>query len=171
MMNNVIHSQGYVFLTTLYGGMIIGFIYDLYRIFRYFFKPKKVLTFIEDLIFWIFVALVALIVIIFSNWGELRGYVFLGFLLGAFLYNKFLSKIVITLLVKIIKLLGGVLRQILGLVLLPFKLIGKRLYKPYTKAKIKARERYIVVKRKSKLPFRFFKDIKKYTKTIILKKK
>ena len=170
-MEGVIHGQGYVFFATLYGGMIIGFIYDLYRISRYFFKPKKVLTFIEDLIFWIIVAIVTLAVTIFTNWGELRGYVFLGFVLGALLYNKFLSKIVITLLVKVLRLIGRVLRYVLGLVLFPFKLIGKWMYRPYNRAKAKTKERYIKIKRKSKLPFRFIKDIKKYTKTILFKKK
>lgn len=166
----MIHSQGYIFLSTLYGGIIIGFIYDIYRIFRYFFKPKKVATFIEDLIFWVIIALIALFVLIFNSWGELRGYEFLGFLSGAILYNKLLSKIVITILVNIIKVIIRVLKYLLDISLYPFKLLGSILYIPYKKSCREVRYGYSKLKRKAKLPFRIFSDIKKHTKNIIFKK-
>lgn len=169
-MENAIHSQGYIFLATLYGGIIIGFIYDLYRIFRYFFKPKKVATFFEDLMFWIIIALIALFVLIFSSWGELRGYEFLGFLSGAILYNKLLSKIVITILVKVVKIIIRTLKYLLDVILYPFKVLANILYAPYKKSYRKVRGGYSKLKRKAKLPFRIFSDIKKHTKNIIFKK-
>ncbi len=169
-MESVIHSQGYIFLATLYGGIIIGFIYDLYRIFRYFFKPKKVATFFEDLMFWIIIALIALFVLIFSSWGELRGYEFLGFLSGAVLYHKLLSRIVITILVKIVKIVIRVLKYLLDIFFYPFKVLGNIMYGPYKKGCRKVKGGYSKIKRKAKLPFRIFSDIKKHTKNIILKK-
>lgn len=169
-MENVIHSQGYIFLATLYGGIAIGFFYDLYRIFRYFFKPKKVATFFEDLMFWIIIALIALYVLIFSNWGVLRGYEFFGFLLGAILYHKLLSKMVITILVKAVRLILKALKCLLDIILYPFKLLANILYAPYKKSCRKVRGGYGKLKRKAKLPFRIFSDIKKHTKNIILKK-
>ncbi|WP_202710122.1 spore cortex biosynthesis protein YabQ [Sporosalibacterium faouarense] len=169
-MEGVIHSEVYVFLTTLYGGIIIGFIYDIYRIFRYFFKPKRVATFIEDLVFWIIVSVLSLLIIIFSNWGELRGYVFLGFILGALLYNRLLSKIVITILVKVITILWRGIKFILNIVFYPFKLLEGVLIEPYRKSRRKMQRGYSRLKRKSKLPFRIFKDFKKQTKNILFKK-
>ena len=169
-MENAIHSQGYIFLATLYGGIIIGFIYDIYRIFRYFFKPKKVATFFEDLAFWIIIALIALFVLIFSNWGELRGYEFLGFLTGAILYHKLLSKIVITILVKVINIIFKILKHLFNIILSPFKLIANILYTPYKKSCRKVKGGYNKFKRKAKLPSRIFSDIKKHTKNIIFKK-
>lgn len=169
-MESTINSQAYVFLTTFYGGIIIGLTYDIYRIFRYFFKPKKVATFIEDLVFWIIVSLIAVFILIFSNWGELRGYIFIGFILGTLLYNKLLSKIVISVLVHLTKLVVDGIKWVINIVLYPIKLLFKILSSPYKKGKRKIRKGYNRVKRKAKLPFRMFDDIKKHTKNILFKK-
>ena len=169
-MGSTIGSEAYIFFVTLYGGIIMGFIYDVYRIFRYFFKPKKVATFIEDLIFWIIVSVVALIILFFSNWGELRGFEFLGFIGGAFLYHKLLSKLVITVIVYIIRYIIKAIRYIFGIILYPFKLLGNVLYKPYQLIASNAKGGYKRIRKLFTLPGRVFKDIKKYTKAIILRK-
>lgn len=169
-MGSSVESQAYVFLATLYGGILIGFIYDIYRIFRYFFRPKKVATFIEDLIFWIIVSITALLILIFSNWGEVRGYVFLGFISGALLYHKLLSKPVIMILVYISRFLLSVFKKVLGLILYPFRLLGKIIYSPYSKAKSKVGRGYRKAKKVGLLPKKFLKDIKKHV-NIIKKKK
>jgi len=49
-------NQAYVFLATVYGGLIIGLFFDIYRMIRRIFKPGKWLTGLLDLIFWIIVA-------------------------------------------------------------------------------------------------------------------
>ncbi len=165
-----VQNQAYVFLTTLYGGIIIGFTYDIYRIFRYFSNPKKFITFIEDLIFWIIVSIIALIILFFSNWGEVRGFVFLGFVSGALIYSKFLSKIVITILVKVIRYISQVIKRVFGFLIYPFILLSKYLYAPYASMKKRMKKIYLKTRRIIKLPFRVFSDIKKYTKTILLKK-
>lgn len=167
---NVIHSEAYIFFTTLYGGIIIGFLYDIYRIFRYFFRPKRVAAFIEDLIFWIVVAIIALFILISSNWGELRGYVFLSFILGAVLYNKLLSKIVITALVKVIKVILRGIRWIFNIVTYPFKIAAGFLNIPYQRGRRKVKKGYGKIKRTAKLPFRVFSDFKKHTRNILFKK-
>ena len=155
---------------TLHQKTVTGTINQIYRIFRYFFKPKKVATFFEDLIFWIIIALIALFVLIFNNWGELRGYEFLGFLSGAILYNKLLSKVVITILVKIIKIVIKALKYLLDIILYPFKMLTSMLYTPYKRSCREVKYGYSKLKRKAKLPFRIFSDIKKHTKNIIIKK-
>ncbi|EOD01153.1 spore cortex biosynthesis protein YabQ [Caldisalinibacter kiritimatiensis] len=169
-MENSIHEQVYIFFTTFYGGIIIGFIYDLYRIFRYYSKPKKIATFIEDLVFWIIVSFIALFILIFSNWGEIRGYVFLGFVSGAIVYNKLLSKIVIKILVYIVKAIIKFLKILLDILLWPIKILANLLYRPYKKVSSEVKKIIRKVKRILKLPARIVKDIKKYTKFILQKK-
>jgi len=169
-MDNSIQSQAYIFFATLYGGIVIGFIYDIYRIFRYYSKPKKIATFIEDLVFWIIVSIIALLILLFSNWGEIRGYVFLGFLSGAFLYNKALSKPVISILVIIIRFIVKGLKYMFNVIIFPFKVIATLLYKPYNSVKKKGSNVYRKTKRIIKLPFAFASDIKKSARTIIKKK-
>lgn len=169
-MINSVQTQAYIFLSTLYGGIIIGFIYDLYRIFRYFFRPKKVATFIEDLAFWIIVTLISLYILISSNWGELRGYNFLGFLCGAVLYNKLLSRYIITLLVYIFKYILKVLNIFWRIITYPFRLIWHLIYIPRKKVEEKLKKKYIRFKRINKIPSRIFSNLKKNIRMMLTKK-
>lgn len=169
-MDSFFESQGYVFFTTLYGGIIMGFIYDLYRIFRYYLKPKKVATFIEDFIFWIIISVVFLTVILYANWGQIRGYVFLGFFSGAFLYSKFLSKIIISTIVWILNGLIRILKYIFKVISFPFRLIGVKLRVPFSKARSKMRRLISRIKRYMKLPIVVLKNLKKNFKILLSKK-
>ncbi|WIV13048.1 spore cortex biosynthesis protein YabQ [Proteiniborus sp. MB09-C3] len=165
-----IQNQVYIFFATLYGGIVMGFIYDLYRIFRYYLRPKKVATFIEDFIFWIIISVIFLTVILYTNWGEIRGYIFLGFFSGAFLYSRFLSKIIITTIVWLVNGIVKILKYILKVVFLPFRLIGSRLQGPYNKARSNVNRLTNRAKRYLKLPFIMLKGLKKNIKTIFRKK-
>lgn len=169
-MGNTVESQAYIFLLTMYGGVLIGFVYDLYRIFRYFSKPKKIATLVEDLIFWIIVSIIALATLIFSNWGELRGYVFLGFICGALIYTKLLSKPVITLMVYLVRLFVGLLKYIINILTYPFRFIMDLLLIPFRKINDKISRFNKNIRKITKLPKRIFNDIRKYTSTILLKK-
>ena len=169
-MEGTIGQQLYIFLTTLYGGIIIGFIYDLYRIFRYFSKPKKIATMVEDLFFWIIIALISLFILIFSNWGEIRAYVFLGFISGAYIYSKMLSKIIITIMVHTIRFVVKYLKKSFDMIVYPFKLLGNIFYTPYKKMIAKIKIIIHKIKRIIKLPSRVLRDSKRYIKTILRKK-
>lgn len=169
-MDILAQSQAYVFLATLYGGIVMGFVYDLYRIFRYYLKPKKVATFIEDFIFWIIISVIFLTVILYTNWGEIRGYIFLGFFTGAFLYSKFLSKIIITAIVWIANGIIKIIKQILKVLFFPLKWLGTKLQIPYSKTKFKLNSLTNKIKRYLKLPFTLLKGLKKNINTIFSKK-
>lgn len=79
-MDTTIKIQFYIFLTSIYGGgLIAGLAYDIYRISRLCFKPKKLATLIEDLFFWIGIGIIFFYLLNKNNWAELRFYIFLGF--------------------------------------------------------------------------------------------
>ncbi len=151
-MDNSLKVQSYIFLTSIYGGLLIGTVYDLYKVFRYFLKPKKIATLIEDILFWIVITIIVFSVLIKSTWGELRGYIFVGLFIGAFLYFKLISKIVYSLLVKLFQLIISILS-------IPVNQI-KKLAKPFTRK----------VKKTNKVLKEMGKDTKKYI-SIISKKK
>lgn len=134
-MDNSIKVQIYVFLSVFYGGLIIGFIYDIYRAFRYYLKPKKVATILEDFIFWIVVVIITFYMLIKSNFGEIRGYVFVGIFLGVYIYLKVLSKLIYPLLIKILKVLYVFFNKIFHVVLYPLSLIKKLLMPHINKVK------------------------------------
>ena len=165
-----VSEQIYVFLVTLYGGIIIGLIYDLYRIFRGIFNPKKIATMIEDFIFWMVISIAAVSILIFGNDGELRFYTFLGFVLGALLYNRLLSRIVIKSIVIILITIKRILMKIFYIIIYPVKVLIRLLKKPARKIKKKYKPVYIRIKMFLLLPKRIYKDIKKYIKLMKEKK-
>ncbi len=57
-------DEFYIFLVSINYGLILGVIYDLYRVFRYYSKPKKILTMIEDFILWLIITLVFFIIFV-----------------------------------------------------------------------------------------------------------
>ena len=56
----MITNQALVFSIFIINGLIIGFIFDIFRILRLSFKTKDIVTYIEDILFWIITGVVIL---------------------------------------------------------------------------------------------------------------
>ncbi len=158
-MDNSLKFQSYVFLTSIYGGLLFGFVYDLYKMFRYFLKPNKIATIIEDIIFWVIVTVIVFFILIRSTWGELRGYIFLGLFMGAFLYFKKISRIIYPILIKIFKCIACIFKKIFFILSIPFKQL-RRTIKPVAKK----------IGKLNKISIKMIHDTRKYI-SIISKKK
>ena len=75
-------------LSALFVGMLYGFIYDTIRIFRRVIVHRKVLWIaIEDIVFWIAVALHSYVTFYCGTNGIMRGYIVAGIVCGAGLYR------------------------------------------------------------------------------------
>lgn len=83
--------QLFYFFTAICSGLIIGVMFDIYRVIRGFNCPKKILTAISDILFWIFTALIVFIFMILTNRGDFRAYTFIGICAGLFFYIKIIS--------------------------------------------------------------------------------
>lgn len=158
-MDNSVKMQAYVFFTVFYGGLIVGFIYDVYRGFRYYLNPRKLITFIEDLVFWILATFITFYILIKSNWGELRGYIFIGLFLGIYLYLKLLSKLIYPIILKILRLLCLIVDKIIKIIIFLLNMIKKILSPLFNKMK-KARD----------VSGEIIKDTNKYIKILSKKK-
>lgn len=66
--------------------------YDLLRISRIFIPHSYVIIGIEDMIYWVYAALVTFSLLYEQNDGGLRGYVISGIFLGMFLYDRLVSR-------------------------------------------------------------------------------
>lgn len=84
-------GQTYSFVSTIIIGLTASFVYDYYRVVRRVFRLRKMGTFLGDIIFWIFTTALVFVMLLYSNWGELRLYVFIGFGLGALIYFRIFS--------------------------------------------------------------------------------
>ncbi len=82
-----VRAFGSVVLT----GVLIGFLLDLYRSWRWLVKPGRLGTGMGDVLFWLVVTPTALAILLWSNNGDLRGYVLLGMFLGWYAYARYLS--------------------------------------------------------------------------------
>lgn len=125
-----VSGQSYVFLYSVCGGMVIAFIYDIFRIKRKAVKTRNVFTYIEDFLFWVLVAAVMFAVLYYSNEGEIRGYIFIGTILGAILYILLLSKIVIHCALMVIRFVIRLCRLIWAVLSYPFKIIFRAIAVP-----------------------------------------
>ena len=128
--SNQVSSQAYIFLCSVIGGALIGFIYDIFRIKRKAIRTNNIALYIEDFIYWIIVSLVMFGVVYYSNDGEIRGFTFLGTAIGVVLYILLLSKYVIKVALFIIRTVYRVLKVMWKVVAFPFKIVFKILRIP-----------------------------------------
>jgi len=125
-------NQAFVFLIFILNGFLIGILFDIFRILRKSFKTPDLFTYVQDITFWLLVGLMLLYSIFKFNNGELRLYIFLGVLLGNFLYMLLFSKLFINISVTIIELIK---KTIYILIYVPIKYIfmflQKILFNPF----------------------------------------
>lgn len=119
----LVASQAYIFLWSVVGGIAIAFIYDLFRIRRKAVKAGNFFTYLEDLFYWLLVAVIIFAIIFLSNDGELRGYNFLGTALGVILYILLFSKAVMASALFIINIVTKIFKLVWFVVSYPVKLI------------------------------------------------
>jgi len=129
-MIETIGTQSHVFLCSVVGGAVIAFLFDLFRIFRKNFRTPNIVTYIQDIVFWIAVAFIMFFVVYISNDGQLRSYIFLGAGLGVIFYGLLLSKPVIMCSDAIIRLLRFVFKTLYTVISYPVKLLFRLLSVP-----------------------------------------
>ena len=89
---NFVQEQMYTFLAALGIGFIIGVILDAYLVYFQLVKVKKLVLCLVDFLLWVLLAVLTFALLLLCNWGDIRGYVFLGLALGLGLYLKYLNK-------------------------------------------------------------------------------
>ena len=112
-------NQAYLFLVFSLTGVAIGVLFDFFRILRRSIKTSNIITYIEDILFWIITGLLILYNIWYFNNGEIRIYMFLGIMMGILIYMFTLSNFIILIftkvLVTIIKILELPIKTIIDL--------------------------------------------------------
>ena len=124
-MSGLLSNQLYVFLMYCLSGLIIGILFDIFRIFRKSFKTPDIVTYIEDVIFWILTVLFLIFIIFKFNNGEIRSYIFIGLALGILMYLLMFSKIFIKVNIVIIERLKKIVRIIFSVIEYPVKIIAR----------------------------------------------
>lgn len=129
-----ISGQVIVFLWTTVCGMVIAFVYDIFRIIRKAVKTGGLVISVQDLLFWLIACIIMFVSIYYSNDGELRGFLFLGAFLGVVLYAMLFSRIVMGSSLFIINITVKAVRFLAFILFYPFRLLVKLLAVPVRKA-------------------------------------
>ena len=87
-------SELYIFLSFIFIGLIISFLFDVFRILRRVYKTPDFITVIQDIMFWIISGFIILFGIFVLNEGKIRAYIFIGIIIGIMLYVAILSRYV-----------------------------------------------------------------------------
>jgi spore cortex biosynthesis protein YabQ len=94
----------------LASGVLIGVLFDLYRVLAHELKFPRWLIPLLDLAYWAAATLITFRILFYSNFGQVRLFVFLGLFAGYTLYFLVLSQTSI----RVIKWLIGVVEAIIG---------------------------------------------------------
>ncbi|OBR96356.1 MULTISPECIES: spore cortex biosynthesis protein YabQ [Clostridium] len=116
-----ISTQIRLIIFSLTAGIITGILFDFYRLIRGFKDLNKVITFIEDTLFWVFTAIIVFIFLMYTNYAYMGMYVYILLGVGICLYLKFFSNLLIELHNKFFKVLGRLFRVFIYIIIYPFQ--------------------------------------------------
>ena len=149
-------NQAYLFLIFTLNGMFIGFLFDFFRILRKIFKTKNLITYIEDILFWILTGISIIFCMYKFSDGSLRLFMFLGLIFGIIIYMLTFSKIIMKIFVKLINIVKTFVITPLKFI---YKILKKYILKPIYKIYDKIRT--IITKTKTKIVYKLNKSEKK----------
>lgn len=124
-MNTFFYSQIGIFLIYLISGVLICLLYDIFRAIRKTVKTPDIVTYMEDAVFWIIVAVFLIYLIFILNSGEIRFFMFLAICLGGIAYYFTLSKYFMKFSVHILTFIKVIIKKIITILLIPLKLFLK----------------------------------------------
>ena len=120
-MNEIIMNQLKILTIFAISGITISILFDIFRIRRKVWKAPNLLTYFEDILFWIISAIILLYTVMKYTTGELRIYMFVGLFIGILIYFKFFSKLIVKFFSSIIKFIITIIVRIFKIILYPFK--------------------------------------------------
>ena len=164
-----VEFQSFVFMFTVYGGIIIGILYDIYKVLKSKRRGERLITSIWDMLFLATAMLVVLWALFSSNYGDIIAYVFIGFIVGFFLYDKILSKIALAVFMFLKHNVIYFFKTTNNLMVLPFRFLFNLLWHPISKFWQYIVHKRIRISKLKKLPGFVMQDSKKYYKLIIRK--
>ena len=86
-------------------GVVIAFLYDMFRLKRRMVKTKTAMVHFEDILFWVIAAIIFFLSSYVVSNGETRAYYYMGSFIGGVLYFCILSKPILWLLTWSIRII------------------------------------------------------------------
>ena len=125
-MSESIVRDNYFLLYSLILGVSVTILYDLLRIFRRVIKHRDALVAIEDLLYWVVVAISVFYVMHTENNGTLRWFAILGAGIGMGIYKKLLSRPFVNISSKALSFVLKYLGKACNIIIKPFRFVAKK---------------------------------------------
>ena len=129
----MVGNQIQLFFIFIINGLLIGLLFDFFRILRKAIKTSDFITYIEDVLFWIFTGLIILYSIFTYNNGEIRLFMFIAILIGIIIYMALISKFIISANMLIINTVKKIFSTIFKIIKIPLNLINKLMRRLFLK--------------------------------------
>ncbi len=118
-----------LFIFSLLSGMTVGVLFDFYRVIRGFEDPGKVITAIQDILFWILTGVLIFLFMMYTNYAYMSFNVLMYNCIGLFLYFKLFSCYAVKLWDKVFNVIMTIIRVIINWVFYPLRIIFHKLRK------------------------------------------
>lgn len=119
----MVTNQAYLFFIFILNGIVIGILFDFFRILRKSMKTKDFVTYIEDILFCIITGIIIIYSIFYFNSGEFRIYIFIGLLIGCSIYLLTISQYVVKINVYILTKFIEICKKVFNIIFLPIRFI------------------------------------------------
>lgn len=123
------------FLRSIGSGIFLMFLYDILRIIRRLMKHEHHLIALEDIVYWCICGVLMFLLIFRENDGNIRGFAIGGIIGGMILYHETVSSYFVQGATFLLSKILFFLFRVLGILLRPFKAVGKRISKLFPKLK------------------------------------
>lgn len=126
-MSSEIFKEVYFLLYSVCMGIIITFVYDLFRLLREVIPHKNLVVALEDIVFWIFTSVSLFLMLYTVNNGAVRWFSIAGALLGMVLYRKSLGQYMVFYMSSIIKKILYVAKRFLTIAFSPIRFVLQKM--------------------------------------------
>lgn len=117
--SGTITQEGGLLLLSFGVGILLMLSYDILRIFRQVAPHGPILLGVEDVIYWLFCALLIFAMLYQENDGLLRWFVLAGIALGMLAENHFISP-------HVVKMISFIIKKVVWIFSKPFRATAKR---------------------------------------------
>ncbi|GAA0126281.1 spore cortex biosynthesis protein YabQ [Clostridium senegalense] len=111
---------------SILSGMLIGVLFDIYRIIRGFEDVGKIITTIQDVLFWIATGSIVFLFMMYTNYAYMDFNIFIYIALGLFVYIKFISRTFIDMLRQVMCGISTFIRRIFYILSYPVRICLNR---------------------------------------------
>lgn len=125
----MINNQALLFLIFSLNGVIIGLLFDFFRILRKSFKTSNLVTYFQDVLFWILTGISIIYFMYNFSDGTIRLFMIIGLIMGFMLYIFTISAYIIKILVFTIELIKLFIIRIIKIIYIPIKFINVLFHK------------------------------------------